>query len=154
VTRPRAVLVLCDRTSRALRPAEVEIVLVADWAPFDAYSRRYPALRAWAIRLEDRAISFGRSARLLTPPAVAVAAGEVSRRHCRVLPTDAGYAVQDLGSTGGIGLNDSNVTNRRVPVPLTSGDYFFLGGYVDRRVLYFDDRGLSTAPAWAAALVG
>ena len=42
---------------------------------------------------------------------------------------------------GGIGLNGTNRANGGAPVTLASGDWFSVGGYVDRRVVYFDERG-------------
>ncbi len=85
-------------------------------------------------------------------PAVCIPDGCVSRRHCQVVSQADGYAVQDLGSSGGIGLCETNRANAGTPVQLVSGDYFFVGGYVDRRVVYFDDRG-PQLPAWASPLI-
>ena len=53
----------------------------------------------------------------------------VSRRHARVEPTPAGYAVTDMGSTNGTYVNDAAVPGQRV---LRDGDYLRVGNCIYR----------------------
>jgi hypothetical protein len=55
---------------------------------------------------------------------VVLADGNVSRRHAEVRPTDAGWAVNDLGSTNGVLLNGRRVDGT---APLRAGDRIELG---------------------------
>lgn len=148
--RPRAFLILEDGSARTPEGLGVELVQVQGWSPFDLYSRKHPAHEVWALRLGDQTVEFGRGRAALVRPAVVIPASEVARRHCRIMPGDESYFVQDLHSTGGIGLNETHAANRGEPIALRSGDYFFVGGYIDRRLLYLDERG--PRPAWAAPL--
>jgi hypothetical protein len=50
--------------------------------------------------------------------------GNVSRRHAEVRPTDAGWAVNDLGSTNGVLLNGRRVNGS---APLKAGDRIEVG---------------------------
>lgn len=148
--RPRAFLILEDGSARSPEGIGVELTPVQGWAPFDSYSRKYAAREVWALRLGDQTVEFGRGRAALVRPAVVIPASEVARRHCRIMPGDESYFVQDLHSTGGIALNDTRVANRGEAIALRSGDYFFIGGYTDRRLVYLDERG--ARPAWAAPL--
>ncbi|MCI0341211.1 MAG: GAF domain-containing protein, partial [Planctomycetales bacterium] len=62
-----------------------------------------------------------------------LAGSDVSRRHCRVVRSGGGYAVQDLGSQNGTRVNGERVEER----PLRPGDRIEVGS----AVLFFDRTG-------------
>lgn len=53
---------------------------------------------------------------------------EVSRYHAQMVQTDAGYQIQDMGSTNGTYVDDQRLTSE--PVPLSPGQTIMLGSGV------------------------
>jgi diguanylate cyclase (GGDEF)-like protein len=72
----------------------------------------------------EREVVIGRDPRCELP----VQAGDVSRRHARVVPEPEGHRIIDLGSTNGTWVNGQPVTSRR----LEPGDRIELGSCVLR----------------------
>jgi pSer/pThr/pTyr-binding forkhead associated (FHA) protein len=149
--RHDAVLVLELRSDRIVRGVGIDLVEVDGWEPFDDYSRRYPARRVVALPLISLAVTLGRSERAMLAPCVVIGDTAVSRRHCAVAPSASGWTVTDLGSNGGLHVNASDAANGGRPVPLGAGDYFFVGGYTDRRISFYESGG--PLPAWVRPLV-
>ena len=48
----------------------------------------------------------------------------VSRRHARIIPTDNGYEIEDLGSVNGTWVNDRPISDRAA---LEDGDQVMIG---------------------------
>ena len=87
-----------------------------------------PAQRQYTLVLDDGAtIDLGREHILIGRHAectVAVADGNVSRRHAEVRPVGTGYAVADLGSTNGTRVNGIRIQGER---SLDAGDVITVG---------------------------
>ncbi len=71
---------------------------------------------------------------------------DVSRRHCRIVRSGAGYSVQDLGSQNGTRVNGERVEER----PLRPGDRIEVGS----AVLYYDRTGHSAVDGEAGERSG
>ncbi|WP_242356470.1 MULTISPECIES: GGDEF domain-containing protein [unclassified Anaeromyxobacter] len=67
--------------------------------------------------------------------ALQLPAEDVSRRHARVAPAEAGHLVEDLGSTNGTFVNGAAVSARR----LASGDRIRVGPFVARYLAAGDE---------------
>jgi hypothetical protein len=77
----------------------------------------------------ERALTAGR----LDTCSLTVPHSDVSRRHFRIVPTDAGFTLEDLGSLNGVELNGVLIEE---PVPLFPGDELRIGEHV--RILFGD----------------
>jgi len=73
----------------------------------------------------DRPITIGRDERA----DLTLSDGSISRAHCMVERSEAGYVLVDLGSTNGTTLNGERVEGQK---PLTPGDKIFIGASVIR----------------------
>jgi pSer/pThr/pTyr-binding forkhead associated (FHA) protein len=81
--------------------------------------RPQPSAQTWEVT--DTIADVGRSG------AVALSDQSVSRRHARIAPSDAGFVVQDLGSTNGTFINNRQIS---MPSPIADGDELGFGDVV------------------------
>jgi hypothetical protein len=72
------------------------------------------------FRLAEEEITLGREMQ----NAIVISDPEVSRKHARLRRTEAGYTIEDLGSTNGTFVNGARITRA---VPLADGDRVSLG---------------------------
>jgi uncharacterized protein (TIGR02996 family) len=77
------------------------------------------------VRLPASAVTFGRSSSL--SPHIQVNSDTASRRHAAFEPHGRGYALHDLGSSGGTFLNNGDRATVGSPHILQDGDVVFLG---------------------------
>src|SRR5262249_40836189 len=72
----------------------------------------------WEI--SDSPVGIGR----LDSEEVTIPHRSVSRQHARIVPTPAGFTIEDRGSANGTWLNDKPITER---TPLNDGDTLMIG---------------------------
>jgi pSer/pThr/pTyr-binding forkhead associated (FHA) protein len=77
------------------------------------------------VELGDALVTIGRHEECELP----LPDDQASRRHARVVPTDAGYLLEDLGSTNGTFVNGERVAEPRL---LSDGDRIEIGHSVVR----------------------